>query len=134
ALVVGAVSRLLPLGERHPDRGAAWLGERAGRSVAFDRLETEWTRRDPLLRGDGLRIGEGAGAVRIGEAEILVAQYAGLLPGRSFTELRLRGLQLVLQRAEDGRWQVRGLPGQEQGGGDPFDVLEPLGELQVIGG
>lgn len=134
ALVVGAVSRLLPLAERHPDRVAAWLGERAGRPVAFDRLETEWTRRGPLLRVDGLRIGEGAGAVRIGEAEILVAQYAGLLPGRSFTELRLRGLQLELQRAEDGRWQVRGLPGQEQGGGDPFDVLEPLGELQVIGG
>ncbi len=133
ALVAGAVSRLLPLAERHPDRVAAWLGERAGRTVAFDRLETEWTRRGPLLRVDGLRIGEGVGAVRIGEAEILISQYAGLLPGRSFTELRLRGLQLVLEREDDGRWQVRGLPGEGQGG-DPFEALEPLGELQVIGG
>ena len=134
ALVVGAVSRLLPLAERHPDRVAAWLGERAGRPVAFDRLETEWTRRGPLLRLDGLRIGEGGEGVHIGAAEILVSQYAGLLPGRSFTELRLRGLQLELQRADDGRWQVRGLPGEDQGDGDPFDVLERLGELQVIGG
>lgn len=134
ALAAGAVSRLLPLAERHPDRVAAWLTERVGRAIAFDRLDTEWTRRGPLLRVDGLRIGEGAEALRIGEAEILMAQYAGLLPGRSFTELRLRGLRLALQRADDGRWRVRGLPGDGQPGADPFEALESLGELQVIGG
>ena len=52
---------------------------------------------------------------------MLISQYAGLLPGRSFTELRLRGLDLTLERGDDGRWQVRGLPGQQQPGGDPFD-------------
>lgn len=134
ALVAGAVSRLLPLAERHPDRVAAWLEDRAGRPVAFDRLRTEWTRRGPLLRFDGLRIGAGEDAVRIGAAEMLVSQYAGLLPGRSFTELRLRGLQLTLERAGDGRWQVRGLPGAEQADGDPLAMLERLGELQVIDG
>jgi len=134
ALAAGALSRLLPLAERHPDRVAAWLGERAGRPVAFDRLETQWTRRGPLLRFDGLRVGEGDEAVRIGAAEMLVSQYAGLLPGRSFTELRLRGLQLTLEREEDGRWQVRGLPGDGHAAGDPFAALESLGELQVIGG
>ena len=134
ALAAGALSRLLPLTERHPDRVAAWLGERAGRPVAFDRLETQWTRRGPLLRFDGLRVGEGDEAVRIGAAEILVSQYAGLLPGRSFTELRLRGLQLTLERENDGRWQVRGLPGDGHAAGDPFAALESLGELQVIGG
>ena len=70
----------------------------------------------------------------IGDAEILVSQYAGLLPGRSFTELRLRGLELTLERADDGRWRVRGLPGEQQPGGDPLSTLERLGELQVIGG
>jgi len=134
ALVNGVVSRLLPLAERHPDRVAAWLSERAGRPVAFDRLEAAWTRRGPLLRFDGLRIGAGEDAVRIGEAEMLVSQYAGLLPGRAFSELRLRGLQLTLEHAEDGRWQVRGLPGSERADADPFAVLERLGELQVIGG
>ena len=47
--------------------------------------------------------------LRIGEAEVLVSMYAGLLPGHSLTELRLRGVALVLQRAADGRWSVRGL-------------------------
>ncbi|MCL1633140.1 TIGR02099 family protein [Luteimonas sp. SX5] len=132
ALVAGVTSQLLPLAERHPDKIAGWLSERAQRRVAFDHVETEWTRRGPLLRLDGLRIGDGADAVQIGEAEILVAQYAGLLPGRSFTELRVRGLELVLQRANDGRWSIRGLPGQQREGGDPLRTLENLGELQVI--
>lgn len=132
ALGAGVTSQLLPLAERHPDKIAAWLSERAQRHVAFDHVETEWTRRGPLLRLDGLRIGDGADAVPIGEAEILVAQYAGLLPGRSFTELRVRGLELVLERDQDGRWSIRGLPGQQQAGGDPLSTLENLGELQVI--
>ena len=134
ALVAGVASQLLPLAERHPDRIAAWLSARAGRPVAFDAVETQWTRRGPLLRLDHLRIGSGAQTFVIGDAEILVSQYAGLLPGRSFTELRLRGLDLTLERADDGRWSVRGLPGQQQPGGDPLATLERLGELQVIGG
>jgi uncharacterized protein (TIGR02099 family) len=133
ALGAGAVSQLLPLAERHPDRIAAWLSARAGRPVAFDRVETEWTRRGPLLRLDGLRIGAGAQALVIGDAEVLVSQYAGLLPGRSFTELRVRGLDLTLERQRDGSWRVRGLPGEKQGG-DPFATFERLGELQVVAG
>lgn len=131
ALVAGIVSQLLPLAEQHPERIAAWLSARAGRPVQFDRVQTEWTRRGPLLRLDGLRVGEGKDAVVIGAAEILVSQYAGLLPGRSFTELRVRNLALTLERTDDGRWQVRGLPGQAEGG-DPLGSLEGLGELQVI--
>ena len=135
ALIAGVVSQLLPLAERHPDRIAAWLSERAGRPVAFDKLETHWTRRGPLLRLDGMRVGEGKQMVLIGDAEMLISQYAGLLPGRSFTELRLHGLDLTLERGSDGRWTVRGLPEQEQQPvGDPFDALEGLGELQVVGG
>jgi len=133
ALVLGVASQVLPLAERHPEKIAAWLSARAGRPVAFDHVATQWTRRGPLLRLDGLRLGEGADAVRIGEAEVLVSMYAGLLPGRSFTELRLRGLSLTLQRATDGKWSVLGLPGQKTGG-DPLKNLEGLGELQVIGG
>lgn len=135
ALIAGVVSQLLPLAERHPDHVAAWLSERAGRPVTFDRLETRWTRRGPLLRLDAMRVGEAGQSVLIGDAEILISQYAGFLPGRSFTELRVRGLDLTLEHGSDGRWTVRGLPGQDpRRGGDPFDMLEGLGELQVIGG
>jgi uncharacterized protein (TIGR02099 family) len=135
ALAAGILSQLLPLAERHPDAIAAWLSERAGHRVAFDRIETQWTRRGPLLRLDGLRVGEGRQAVLIGDAEMLISQYAGLFPGRSFTELRLRELDLTLERGRDGRWAVRGLPGQEEpSSGDAFDTLQGLGELQVVGG
>ncbi|WP_313253446.1 YhdP family protein [Stenotrophomonas acidaminiphila] len=132
AVLVGSLNQLLPLVERHPDKVAAWLSARAGQPVAFDHLDTAWTRRGPLLRLDGLRIGQGEG-VRIGQAEVLVSLYSGLLPGAPLTELRLRGLALTLQRADDGRWSVRGLP-TAAAAGDPMETVRRLGELQVIGG
>jgi uncharacterized protein (TIGR02099 family) len=134
ALVLAVANQLLPLAEQHPERIAQWLGERAGQPVAFDRVETQWTRRGPLLRLDNLRVGEGAQAFPIGDTEMLVSLYAGLLPGTPLSELRLRDVDLTLERAADGRWRVRGLPGQAESKGDPFAVLERLGELQVIGG
>ncbi len=79
-----------------------------------------------------MRIGRQGDGVRIGQAEVLVSLYSGLLPGAPLTELRLRGLALTLQRADDGRWSVRGLPAA--GAGDPLETLRRLGELQVIGG
>lgn len=135
ALVVGGLSQLMPWVEAHPDRLAAWLSERAGRPVSFDAVHTRWTRRGPLLQLQGLRVGSVAAgtAVALGDVEMLVSQYAGLLPGRSFTELRLRGLELTLERDASGRWQVRGLPGQQQTpNDDPLAALEGLGELQVV--
>lgn len=136
ALAIGVVNQLLPLAERHPDRIAAWLSARAGRPIAFDRVQTDWTRRGPLLQLDGLRVGHATGGdmITIGDAEMLVSLYAGLLPGTPFSEVRLRGLELTLERLDDGRWQVRGLPGQQDAGGDPLAALEGLGELQVIDG
>lgn len=134
ALVGVALWQLLPMAEQHPAEIAAFLSARAGRPVAFDRVETRWTRLGPLLRLDNLRVGRGAQTVRIGDAEMLVSTYSGLLPGHAFTELRLRGLDLTFERGADGQWHVRGLPGQEQTAGDPLDALEGLGELQVSGG
>ena len=114
ALLVGVAKPVLPLAERHPDRIAAWLSERAGRPVRFEKVETAWTRRGPLLRLDDLRLGDGAQSIVIGDTEMLVSLYAGLLPGGTFSELRLRGLDLTVERAADGLWSVRGLPGQQQ--------------------
>ncbi len=135
AVVLGVVSQLLPLAERHPDQVAAWLSQRAGRPIQFQSLHTQWTRRGPLLQLDGLHVGpSGAGeGIDIGQAEVLVSLYSGLLPGRPLTELRLRNLALEAERAADGRWTIRGFPGQKPGG-DPFHALDGLGELQVVDG
>lgn len=132
ALGMGVLWQALRAIERNPEAVAAWLGERAGHHVAFDAVSTGWTRRGPRLRLDNLRIGEPGQAVEVGDAELVVSQYAGMLPGRALTELRIRGLDLTLQRDDGGRWSVRGLPG-EGSGGDPLEALQSLGELQVIG-
>lgn len=131
-VAIVAAQFALPWLERNPQTVASWLGERAGRPVAFDTLDATWTRRGPLLRVTGLRIGDPDAAVPIGTAEIQVAQYSGLLPGRSLTELRLHGIELTLQRNDDGSWQVRGLPGAAHAEEDPLDALQGLGELQVV--
>lgn len=127
ALLVGAASQALPLAEQRPQQIAAWLSQRAGQPIGFDRLQTEWTRRGPLLRLEGLRIGQ-HGEVRVGQAEILLAMYAGLLPGHSLTEVRLRGLALTLQRSDDGVWSVQGLPAGRRS--DPLEALRRLGEIR----
>ncbi|MBB3343368.1 YhdP family protein [Luteimonas sp. RC10] len=135
-VAVGAVALAqlaLPWVERNPRSVERWLSERAGRPVAFETLRTQWSRRGPLLRVTGLRIGEPATAVPIDSAEIQVAPYSGLLPGRSLTELRIQGLALTLERDDDGGWHVRGLPGSATPNDDPLAALEGLGELQVIG-
>lgn len=133
AIVLVTASQLLPLVERNPERIAAWLAKRVRQPVAFDAVETDWTRRGPVLALENLRIGRGAGAFAVGDAEMLVSMYSGLLPGGAFSELRVRNLDLTVERAADGRWRVRGMPGQQSQGGDPFDALERLGELHVIG-
>ncbi|MBS0198939.1 MAG: TIGR02099 family protein [Proteobacteria bacterium] len=133
ALLTGALSRAMPWLEEHPNEVRAWLSERAGRPVQFASLQARWTRRGPLLSLHDLAIGSPDNPLRLGDAELLVSQYTGWLPGNRLTELRLRGIHVNLQRDDDGTWHVRGLPGQNNGG-DPLTTLEPLGELQVIGG
>ena len=133
ALLTGALSRAMPWLEEHPDEVRAWLSERAGHPVQFASVHAHWTRRGPLLLLRNLTVGAPDNPLRLGDAELLVSQYTGWLPGHRLTELRLRGIHVNLQRDNDGTWHVRGLPGQNEGG-DPLTTLESLGELQVIGG
>ena len=129
ALLVAVASQLLPLVHRHPDAIARWLSERSGQALSFTTSEAYWTRRGPLFVVDGLRVGTGDTALDIGRAELLVNIYAGLLPGQSLTELRLRGIPIALRRDLDGRWSVSGLHGRPAGGG--LAQLEALGVLAV---
>lgn len=131
ATLVGGLNQLLPLVERHPDKVAAWLSDRIGQPVAFDAARGEWTRRGPRFTLEGLRIGRDARSLDIGQAELLVAVYSGLLPGAPLTELKVRELSLVLEQGEDRRWRMVGLPFQPDPASDPLDTLEALGELQV---
>ncbi|MGH8028951.1 MAG: YhdP family protein, partial [Arenimonas sp.] len=129
ATLVGIANRLLPLVEEHPDRIAAWLTQRVGQPVAFTRAHAEWTRRGPLFILDGLRVGGPADVLEIGRAQLQVAMYSGLLPGRPLTELKIKDLALRLEQGADHRWRLVGLPGQQRP--DPLEMLEGFGELQI---
>lgn len=131
ATAVGALNQLLPLVERHPDKVADWLSERIGEPVAFESARGEWTRRGPRFSLDGLRIGKGDRQLEVGQAELLVSVYRGLLPGEPLTALKVRDLSLRLEQGDDRRWRLAGLPFQPKPGVDPLDILEGLGELQV---
>lgn len=136
ALLLGLVSLALPLVAQHPAQVKGWLEHRTKQPVSFSGLTTHWTRVGPLIELKDLRIGEGDAGIAIGDAELLASVYMGLLPGHAFTEVRLRGLDLTLERSDDGTWDVRGLPGQTDldPDADPFGALESLGELHVIDG
>lgn len=134
ALLLGVTSQAMTWLARNPARVDAWLEHRMRQPVAFSSMSTQWTRRGPLVKLEGLRVGSGRDALRIGDAELLASIYSGILPGRSFSEMRLRGLDMTLARDADGTWRVLGLPGQERADGDGFAALERLGELHVIGG
>ena len=130
ALLVGVANQLLPMVERHPAQIAAWLSARVGEPVSFSRARAEWSRRGPRFVLDDLHVGRGATQLNIGRAQLQVAMYSGLLPGRPLTELKIRDLALTLVQEADGRWRVIGLPGQD-GRADPLDRLEGFGELQI---
>jgi len=132
AAIVAIADRLLPLVQEHPDQIAAWLIARSGRPVHFDHAEAYWTNRGPVFALYNLRIGEGKQQLAVDRAELLVAMYAGLLPDHPFTELRLHGLALTVERDATGRWHFVGLSGPtEDENHDPLENLQGLGELQV---
>lgn len=132
ALAVALADRLLPLVQQNPDRIAAWLIARSGRPVHFDHAEAHWTNRGPLFTLHDLRIGAGKDQLRVDRAELLVAMYSGVLPGRPFTELRLHGLTVTVERDAGGRWRLVGLGApQRTPSHDPLASLQDLGELQI---
>ncbi|MFN7387125.1 MAG: YhdP family protein [Lysobacteraceae bacterium] len=133
AALVGLTNQLLPAVERHPEDVAAWLSERVGQPVRFSAIDARWTRRGPRLSLRDLEVGEGDATLAVGEAELQLSVYSGLLPGMPLTELSVDGLALTLHQDAEGRWRVEGLPRPRADGVDPLDVLEGFGELRVQG-
>lgn len=130
ASLVGLVSQLLPALERYPDRVAGWISTQSGQTIGFERLQSRWTRRGPLLSLHNLTIGEPGNQLVIGSADLLVSIYSGLAPGQPLTELQIGDLDLTLTQAVDGSWALKGLV-QGDSNKDPLAALQGLGELQV---
>lgn len=133
ATLIGMASQALPLVQRDPQRIAAWLTRQSGQPIQITAANAIWTRRGPLLTLHGLHIGKPGSGLSIAKAQLLVSVYSGLIPGMPLTELRLTGTNLQLERDGSGRWQVNGLTGAAPApDSDPLDILQGLGELQLV--
>ena len=131
ALLVSAANLFLPYIENNPEKVQVWLSERVGQPVSFHNSKAVWTKRGPKIILSGLTVGSEKSVVRIGQAELLVAVYSGLLPNHPLTELKVKGLFLRLEQQQDDRWVLAGLPKQETSDEDALDVLSGFGELQL---
>lgn len=131
ALLVSAANLFLPYIEKNPEKVQAWLTEQVGQPVSFHSSKAVWTKRGPKIILSGLTVGREKSLVRIGQAELLVAVYSGLLPNHPLTELKVKGLFLRLEQQQDDRWDLVGLPKQEASDEDALDVLSGFGELQI---
>lgn len=113
AVLAALAQLLLPLLARQPAWVAAQLGEQLQRPVSFASMEGRWTPSGPLfvLRAVtvGPAVGDKGAALQVPEAELKLDFGGWLLPSRHLLNLHLRGLQLDLTHAADGRWQVNGI-------------------------
>lgn len=128
AVLVALANELLPWVARHPEHIAAWLSERAGRPIRFQTSSAYWTRSGPVFVLRELSVGEGEDSLRVGDAELLLRVYSGLVPGNPMTELRLAGTHIELVRDAQRRWRATGIGA---GGGNGLAQLEALGEISL---
>ncbi|MBS0583912.1 MAG: TIGR02099 family protein [Proteobacteria bacterium] len=118
--IVSSATQLvvLPWLTNHPEWVGAKLAEVLHRPVAIDRLEARWERTGPLLNLTGVHLGAMPAAAAQAAAEqtlnlvsagLKINFFAWVMPGASWTEIRLSGIELDLVRDARGEWHLRGL-------------------------
>ncbi|HWU53786.1 MAG TPA: hypothetical protein VN153_13340, partial [Tahibacter sp.] len=104
AVLVGLARLLLPQVGLHKARVERFLSEQLQRPVSIDQVQGYWGDGGPLLRLDGVHVA--ASDVRlpplvIPQAEIGLDLGAWLGRNRHWSEFRIRGLDLRLERGAD---------------------------------
>lgn len=101
--------------------------------VTLGRLEGRWEGFSPRLVAHDVLIGSGNSAVRLNSLAV-VPDVAGSLWARDLrlAVLELKGVQLNLTQAADGRWQVDGLPETETDARPPPDLQKVFTELSKV--
>nr|WP_306673874.1 YhdP family protein [Tahibacter caeni] len=121
AVLVGLVRLLLPQVGLHKPRVEKFLSEQLQRPVSIDQVQGYWGDGGPLLRLDGVHVAATDTRLPplvIPQAEVGLDLGAWLGRNRHWSEFRIRGLDLRLERGADGRWQVSGLAGGDAEAGD----------------
>lgn len=118
AVVVGLLRLLLPQVGLHKARVEALLAEQLGRPVSIDAVEGYWDDGGPQLRLEGLHVAAAQASLPplvIPQAELGLDLGAWLGRHRRWSEFRIHGLDLTLQRGADGGWEVSGIAGDGSG-------------------
>src|SRR5690606_37375399 len=101
--------------------------------VTLGRLEGRWEGFSPRLVAHDVLIGSGNSAVRLNSLAV-VPDVAGSLWARDLrlAVLELKGVQLNLTQAADGRWQVDGMPETDTDARPPADLQNVFTELRKV--
>lgn len=126
AIAVGLIQLALPWWASDADRVARLLSTRLGSPVTIESTQPIWTSRGPVIELEGVRFGASDDA-RIDRAAWAI-DFSGLVrPSRPFSEFRLHGVSLTVERDGNGRWSVVGLPELFKGESQPLSrVLRTL--------
>lgn len=128
-VLVGIGQLVVPWLVRNPDRVEAWLAERIDRPVTIGHIAARWVRGGPQLVLENVLIGARAPEqtpLRLERAELALNVFAPFQRNRAWNEFRLVGLDLSLERAADGRWQLHGFDLDPAASGDPLGALGVL--------
>ncbi len=111
AVLVGISQLALPWLTRNPDRVETWLSQKLDRSVRIGHIDSDWVGAGPRLTLDDVQIAptDSAAAFQIPHAQLSFDLFAVFRRNRAWNELGVSDLDISLERAADGRWQLRGL-------------------------
>lgn len=127
-LGVALLAQLLPALQSRPAEVAAFMQRQLGVPVQLAAVAGEWTGSGVRLQLQGLRIGAEDGPL-VPDAVLWLRPFSGWLPGHSLSTLQVHAPQLVVERGEDGRWQVQGLGLAADDQGFDLQLVERLGEV-----
>ena len=112
AVVIGLGQLALPLLIGHPQHVERWLSQRLQREVTIGHLSGQWTRGGPRLILERVNVAadDSAAELDLPRAELSVDLHAAFRRDGHWSEFRVVGLDLRLDRDEDGSWHLHGIP------------------------
>ena len=134
AAVIVAIAQLaLPWLADNPQRIEGWLSAQLHRKVTIGHLAGQWTQAGPRLIFDDLRIAAtaaGEAELRLPRSELAINLFAAFQKNLAWNEFRVVGLDLALNRADDGLWKLRGL--DLEGSADNETSMGSLGAVVLV--
>lgn len=130
ALYVSLGRELTPLVAEYRAEVEDKAQQALGLPVHIGALEGSWNGMSPVLVARDVMVGESANALRLDQVRVAPDVLASLLAWEvRIGRLELNGLNLNLKENSDGRWQLEGLPMQQD---QPLDPEQLLNRMQMV--